>query len=123
VKHRRGWLSWRRFILWPGVAVFVVTGFYRTCVIDGVLDHLPAEYVRRPTVPAESPTLGRSHLQFEAMLAAAKASRKDGDFGEEHSHRVRVASQGLGRSTDEAGLVGENHGLHPSFEPELGQDP
>jgi site-specific recombinase XerD len=35
----------------------VVTGFYRTCVIDGVLEHSPAEYVRRPTVPAESPTL------------------------------------------------------------------
>ena len=30
----------------------VVAGFYRTCVIDGVLDHSPAEYVRRPTVPA-----------------------------------------------------------------------
>ena len=30
----------------------VVAGFYRTCVIDGVLDHSPAEHVRRPTVPA-----------------------------------------------------------------------
>lgn len=29
----------------------VVAGFYRTCVIDGVLDHSPAEYVRRPSVP------------------------------------------------------------------------
>jgi integrase/recombinase XerD len=36
----------------------VVAGFYRTCVIDGVLEHVPAEYVRRPTVPPESPTLG-----------------------------------------------------------------
>ena len=27
-----------------------VTGFYRTCVIDGVLDHSPADYVRRPFV-------------------------------------------------------------------------
>jgi site-specific recombinase XerD len=34
----------------------VVAGFYRTCVIDGVLEHSPAEYVRRPHVPAESPT-------------------------------------------------------------------
>jgi site-specific recombinase XerD len=49
----------------------VLAGFYRTCVIDGVLDHSPAEYVRRPTVPAESPTLGLTHLQFEAMLTAA----------------------------------------------------
>jgi integrase/recombinase XerD len=28
----------------------VVTGFYRTCVIDAVLEHSPAEYVRRPVV-------------------------------------------------------------------------
>src|ERR1700730_6598516 len=50
----------------------VVVAFYRTCVIDAVLDHSPAEYVRRPTVPAESPTLGLSHLQFEAILSAAR---------------------------------------------------
>jgi site-specific recombinase XerD len=27
----------------------VVAGFYRTCVIDGVLQHSPAEHVRRPS--------------------------------------------------------------------------
>lgn len=52
----------------------VVAGFYRTCVIDGALAHSPAEYVRRPNVPAESPTLGLTHLQFEALLTAAKDS-------------------------------------------------
>jgi transcriptional regulator with XRE-family HTH domain len=52
----------------------VAAGFYRTCVIDGVLEHSPAEYVRRPTVPAESPTLGFTHLQFEALLTAARQS-------------------------------------------------
>jgi len=97
----------------------VVTGFHRTCVFDGVLEHSPAEYVRRPTVPAESPTLGLSHLQFEAMLSAAKAYSNDCDFalaamlgllglrifeatgsnisdlGETHSHRVlRVHGKG-----------------------------
>jgi site-specific recombinase XerD len=36
----------------------VAAGFYRTCVIDGILQHSPAEHVRRPVVPAESPTLG-----------------------------------------------------------------
>jgi hypothetical protein len=36
----------------------VVVGFYRVCVIDAILDHSPADYVRRPTVRAESPTLG-----------------------------------------------------------------
>ena len=42
----------------------VTAGFYRTCVIDGLLEHSPAEHVRRPAVPAESPTLGFTHLQF-----------------------------------------------------------
>jgi hypothetical protein len=40
----------------------------------------PAEYVRRPTVPPESPTLGLSHLQFEAMLVAARTSANRFDF-------------------------------------------
>jgi integrase/recombinase XerD len=60
--------------------VSVVAGFYRTCVFDDVLEHSPADYVRRPTVPAESPTLGLSHLQFEAMLAAARDSDNRYDF-------------------------------------------
>jgi integrase/recombinase XerD len=36
----------------------VTAGFYRTCVLDGILEHSPAEHVRRPAVSAESPTLG-----------------------------------------------------------------
>jgi integrase/recombinase XerD len=97
----------------------VAAGFYRTCVIDGVLEHSPAEHVRRPTVPPESPTLGFTHLQFEAMLTAARESAYPcdfalvamlgllglrifeatgadiGDLGEEHGHRVlRVCGKG-----------------------------
>ncbi|MDE1670741.1 MULTISPECIES: tyrosine-type recombinase/integrase [Nocardia] len=97
----------------------VLSGFYRTCVIDGVIDHSPAEYVRRPRVPNESPTLGLSHLQFEALLTAARDSANPFDFalttmlgllglrifeacksdvddiGEEHGHRVlRVIGKG-----------------------------
>jgi integrase/recombinase XerD len=97
----------------------VVAGFYRTCVIDGVLEHSPAEHVRRPAVPAESPTLGFTHLQFEALLTAARESPRPCDFalvsmlgllglrifeatgadiadlGEEHGHRVlRVCGKG-----------------------------
>ena len=60
--------------------VSVVAGFYRTCVIDGVLEHSPADYIRRPHVPAESPTLGLSHLQFEALLSTARDSTNDNDF-------------------------------------------
>jgi integrase/recombinase XerD len=54
--------------------ISVVAGFYRTCVIDGVLPTPPAEHVRRPNVPPESPTLGLTHQQFEAMLTAARES-------------------------------------------------
>jgi integrase/recombinase XerD len=97
----------------------VTAGFYRICVIDGVLEHSPAEHVRRPTVPPESPTLGFTHLQFEALLTAARESRHPCDFalvamlgllglrifeatsadindlGEEHGHRVlRVCGKG-----------------------------
>jgi integrase/recombinase XerD len=97
----------------------VTAGFYRTCVLDGILEHSPAEHVRRPAVPAESPTLGFTHLQFEALLTAARESANPCDFalvamlgllglrifeatgadiadlGEEHGHRVlRVCGKG-----------------------------
>ena len=97
----------------------ILGGFYRTCVIDGVLQHSRAEYVRRPNVPAESPTLGLTHLQFEALLSGSRNSSNLNDFalvcllgllglrlfeatganindlGEEHGHRVlRVCGKG-----------------------------
>ena len=97
----------------------VTAGFYRTCAIDGIMEHSPAEHVRRPAVPAESPTLGFTHLQFEALLTAARESTNPCDFalvamlgllglrifeatgadiadlGEEHGHRVlRVCGKG-----------------------------
>jgi integrase/recombinase XerD len=36
--------------------------------------------VRRPHVPAESPTLGLTHLQSEAVLTAARQSPNRCDF-------------------------------------------
>jgi integrase/recombinase XerD len=58
----------------------VVAGFHRTAVIDGLLERSPAEHVRRPRVPAESPTLGLTHLQLEALLTAARQSPNRSDF-------------------------------------------
>jgi hypothetical protein len=58
----------------------VTAGFYPTCVIDGLLEHSPAEHVRRPSVPPESPTLGFTHLQFEALLTASRESSNTSDF-------------------------------------------
>jgi integrase/recombinase XerD len=58
----------------------VTAGFYRTCVLDGIMDHSPAEHVRRPAVPAGSPTLGFTRLQFEALLNAARDSAHPCDF-------------------------------------------
>jgi integrase/recombinase XerD len=60
--------------------VSIVAGFYRTCVIDGLLEHSPADHVRRPRISNESPTLGLTHLQFEALLTAARDSTYDCDF-------------------------------------------
>ncbi|WP_406081368.1 hypothetical protein [Micromonospora sp. NBC_00858] len=56
-----------------------MVAIYRVCVIDAVLDHSPADDVRRPTVPA-SPTLGLGHLQFEALITTARLSTNPNDF-------------------------------------------
>jgi len=90
----------------------VVICFYRVCVIDQVLPYSPADFVRRPLVPPESPTLGLGHLQFEALITTARLSGNPNDFaliamlgllglrifeacgasvsdlGEEHGHRI-----------------------------------
>jgi site-specific recombinase XerD len=58
----------------------VVVGFYRVCVIDQILSHSPADYVRRPPVPTESPALGPGHLQSEALRTTARLSANRNDF-------------------------------------------
>ena len=113
----------------------VVVGFYRVCVIDAVLEHSPADYVRRPPVPAESPTLGLGHLQFEALITTARLSTNPNDFalvallgllglrifeacgsniadlGEEHGHRgpTRARQGRQGRARPAAACGGPSH--------------
>ena len=79
--HLELYLPWmqeiRRFSTVHRVSrLSVVAGFYRICVIDGVLEQSPAKHVRRPTVPPVLPTLGLTHLQFEARLHAARHRRQ-----------------------------------------------
>jgi integrase/recombinase XerD len=38
----------------------VTAGFYRTCVIDGLLEHSPAEHVRRLALPVAVPVSWRA---------------------------------------------------------------
>src|SRR5438034_1233065 len=46
----------------------VVVGFYRVCVIDQILPYSPADYVRRPPVPAQSPPLRLRQLAATAGI-------------------------------------------------------
>ena len=55
----------------------MVAGFYRTCVIDTVLAQSPAEYVRRPSAPAESPALGLSVARCPDRRPARTTMRYD----------------------------------------------
>ena len=98
----------------------VAAGFYRTCVIDGLLEHSPAEHVRRPAVqqrnrPPSGSLTGSSRpcsvrsresshpcdFALVAMLGLLglrlfEATGADiADLGEEHGHRVlRVCGKG-----------------------------
>lgn len=86
--------------------------FYKYATIDRYVTEDPTVEVRRIPWPTDSPTLGLTHLQFEAMLHTAHGSENlsDGalvamlgmlglrameaqnarveDIGEEHGHRV-----------------------------------
>ncbi len=93
----------------------MVAGSYRTCVIDGLLEHSPAEHVR---AARESPdTCGFALVAMLGLLGLRtfEATGADiADLGEEHGHRVlRVCGKGTkavpiplppaaGRSTDRA---------------------
>jgi site-specific recombinase XerD len=57
-----------------GRRLSTVAGFYRFAVIDGVLEHSPAEYVRRPKIDTESTTLGLDRMELGAFIAQGAAA-------------------------------------------------
>ena len=57
-----------------GRRLSTVAGFYRFAVIDGVLEHSPAEYVRRPKIATESTTLGLDRMELGAFIAQGAAA-------------------------------------------------
>ena len=69
----------------------VAVGFYRTCVIDGLLEHSPAEHVRRPAVPAESPT--------RAVRAVTGRSLRGAEWFDDPQEVTRV-SEFLGEAAE-----------------------
>lgn len=57
-----------------------LAGYYRYAVAENVLGSSPLEHVKRPSMPADSPTLGLDRVEAKALLAQA----------EEHSLRARA---------------------------------
>ncbi len=49
----------------------VLTGFYRYCVEERLLEHSPAVHVRRPKISQESTRLGLDRTELGAFLAQA----------------------------------------------------
>jgi site-specific recombinase XerD len=79
---KRGHLElWARMMEESGLArstigrrISTVAGFYRFAVIDGIIEHSPAEYVRRPKIDTESTTLGLDRMDLGAFIAQGQAA-------------------------------------------------
>lgn len=74
---KRGHIElWARAMEERGLAgrrLSTIVGFYRFAVIDGYLEHSPAEYVRRPRIDTESATLGLDRMELAAFVAQGAA--------------------------------------------------
>jgi integrase/recombinase XerD len=57
-----------------GRRLSTVAGFYRICVLDGLVEHSPAEHVRRPKIGTDSATLGLDRMELAAFIAQAAAA-------------------------------------------------
>ena len=56
-----------------GRRISTVAGFYAIAVVDGLIEHSPAEHVRRPKIDAESTTLGLDRTELAAFIAQGSA--------------------------------------------------
>jgi integrase/recombinase XerD len=56
-----------------GRRLSTVAGFYRIAVLDDLLEHSPAENVRRPKIDTESATLGLDRMELSAFVAQGAA--------------------------------------------------
>jgi integrase/recombinase XerD len=56
-----------------GRRLSTVAGFYRIAVLDGLLEHFPAEHVRRPKIDTDSATLGLDRMELSAFVAQGAA--------------------------------------------------
>jgi site-specific recombinase XerC len=56
-----------------GRCLSTIAGFYRIAVIDGFIEHSPAEHVRRPKIDTESTTLGLDRMELSAFVAQGAA--------------------------------------------------
>lgn len=57
-----------------GRRLSTLAGFYRVAVIDGRLERSPLEFVRRPKISDESPTLGLDRMELGAFIAQGAAA-------------------------------------------------
>jgi len=57
-----------------GRRLSTVAGFYRIATLDGLLEHSPAQYVRRPKIDTESATLGLDRMELSAFIAQGAAA-------------------------------------------------
>ena len=79
---KRGHLElWARTMEEAGLAratigrrLSTVAGFYRFAVIDGIIEHSPAEHIRRPKIDTESTTLGLDRMELGAFIAQGAAA-------------------------------------------------
>ena len=79
---KRGHLElWARSMEEKGLAratigrrLSTVAGFYRIATLDGLIEHSPAEYVRRPKIDTESATLGLDRMELSAFIAQGAAA-------------------------------------------------